>query len=199
LWNSDQTPDLRDLEEIAREIVGCGKRDFKAAVKVQKDEILAQRKKAAQAAQPPDQRPCVVGPCPDRLDSLVVAEIAQILAPKKAWFVRNNETVVVEQIPTGFEYSSDPNQKFKVKSHSFGFRALTGLEAKHRIEEFIIPGLLSGNAEGQSEFHALSFTVDFCNGLVLSPGLVGRLPLVTRILPTPIPFLVDGKLVYPKP
>ncbi len=199
LWNSEKGPDLHELEELAREIVGLGKRDFKAAVKVQKEEILAQQKKAALAGQVPDTRPCVVGPGFDRLETQIVAEIAKILAPKKAWFVRNNETVVIEQIPTGFEYSSDPNQKFKIKSHSFGFRPLSGLEAKHRIEQFIIPGVLSGNAEGQSEFQALSLTLEFCNGLVLSPGLVGRLPLITRILPVPIPFLVDGKLVYPKP
>jgi hypothetical protein len=112
--------------------------------------------------------------------------------------VRNNETVVIEQIPSGFEYSSDPNQKFKIKSHSFGFRALSGLEAKHRVEQFLVPGSMFENELGEREFQAHSFSSEFCNGLVLSPGLVQRLPLITRILPVPIPFLVDGKLLYPK-
>jgi hypothetical protein len=196
LWNSDKGPELRELEEVAREIIGCGIRDFQADVKIQKREILKEYKKANQVV---DKRPRVIGPGLDRLETLVVADIAKIVAPEKSWFVRNNETVVIEQIPTGFEYSSDPNQKFKIKSHSFGFRALTGLEAKHRIEEFLIPGIVSENEQGQSEFHAHSFTVDFCNGLVLSPGLLQRNPLITRILPVPIPFLVDGKLLYPNP
>ena len=116
------------------------------------------------------------GPGHGRLETEVVAEIAKIVAPQKSWFVRNNETVVIEQIPTGFEYSSDPNQKFKIKSNSFGFRALIGLEAKHRIEEFLVPGMIVENEQGEDEFQAHSFTTEFCNGLVLSPGLVQWLP-----------------------
>ena len=197
LWNSDKGPDLRELEELAREIVGCGIRDFEADVKTQKREILAEQKKAAQANQVPDTRPRVIVPGHGRLETEVVAEIAKIVAPQKSWFVRNNETVVIEQIPTGFEYSSDPNQKFKIKSNSFGFRALIGLEAKHRIEEFLVPGMIVENEQGENEFQAHSFTTEFCNGLVLSPGLVQWLPLITRILPVPIPFLVGDKLLYP--
>jgi hypothetical protein len=58
---------------------------------------------------------------------------------------------------------------------------------------------MSVNQDGDSEFQAHSFTTEFCNGLVLSPGLIQRLPLISRILPVPIPFLVNDKLLYPKP
>ncbi len=197
LWNSDQGPDLRELEDAARDIIGCGIRDFKADIKTYKREILAEQKRAVQANQVPDKRPHVIGPGLDRLETEVVAEAAKIVAPHKSWFVRDNQTVVIEQIPTGFEYSSDPNQKFKIKSHSFGFRALSGIEAKHRIEEFLVPGSMCENQDGSSEFQAHSFTTEFCNALVLSPGLIQRLPLISRILPVPIPFLVNGKLLYP--
>ena len=179
--------------------MSCGKRDFIHDVEAYRREILEEYQKQQRANQPIDHRPRVIVPGLGRLETEVVAEIAKIVSPHKSWFVRNNETVVVEPIPTGFEYSSGSNQKFKIKSNSFGFRGLTGLDAKHRIEEFLVPGRISENEQGERQFQAHSFTTEFCNGLVISPGLLRTLPLITRILPAPIPFLIDGKLLYPSP
>jgi hypothetical protein len=199
LWNKNSNrSDLHELEDAARKILGVGVRQFKADVGANVQAILAQQHQAQAANQPPDPRRQVIVPGLGRLESNVVKEITDVVAPKNIWFSRSNELVVIEQIPIGFEYSSNPNVRFKVKSHSFGFRALIALQAKHRIEEFVRPGSIIKDEFGQSEFCEQSFSTEFCRGLVVNQELLNRLPIITRILTVPIPFLVNGQLIFPQ-
>jgi hypothetical protein len=129
----------------------------------------------------------------DELDSVVYARIADIVAPHHMWFLRGDQPVIVSNVPSGFVYSDDVTQKYKVTAHVTGFKTLTGMEAKSDLEKVAEPGFLSE----QGEFVKSSFTAGFMACMLAAPQFKERLPRIIRILTTPLPIKVGDKLVTP--
>jgi hypothetical protein len=71
---------------------------------------------------------------------------------------------------------------------------LTAAHARSFIEQFVAPGILAG---GVKQFLPKSFSSDFCTSLVHSDQFKAELPQICRILTVPLPFLVNGRLIYP--
>jgi len=141
--------------------------------------------------------PRILHPC-GRLESEVHEEIAEVIAPAQLWFRRSNEIVTVARVPSGFDYSSDPNAKYKIAFHTTGLRELTAIHAKSSMEQYIEPGYLAEDEQRGKYFVPKSFSTDFCCGLLQSDVLKDRLPLIARILTTALPFRIGNQLVYPK-
>ena len=80
-----------------------------------------------------------------------------------------------------------------------GFKELSPQEAKSSLEEHAVPGILVTDERGNPEFIKKSFSSDFCVGLIHSPHLRRELPEIIRVLSVPLPFKVNGKLVFPRP
>ncbi len=131
----------------------------------------------------------------------MASEIGDVMAKTARWFVRNDTVVAIGQIATGFEFSSQEDQKFKISSTSAGFRPLSGTEAKYELEQFITPTVFARPSPNAPAIMVTkSYTTDFCNGLVQSPQLKAKLPVLTRILTCPLPLRINGTdLIYPKP
>jgi hypothetical protein len=133
-----------------------------------------------------------------RLESTVYSEIGGIMAPHHVWFVRGSSVNVIEQIPSGFVYSADPAERYKIAATLVGFRELSGLQAKSALEEYIEPGVLVKDASGNDAFSPKSFSTEFCAGMVESSQLKKKLPHIARILTVPLPFRVGQRLLYPR-
>ncbi len=89
----------------------------------------------------------------------------------------------IEQVPSGFIYPDDPNGRYQsVAATSVGFRELTGLQAKGSLEQFMEPGTLRNDGDGNAVFAPKSFSTDFCAGLIQSEQLKGKLPRIARLL-----------------
>jgi hypothetical protein len=189
--------ELARLFELALSITSLGKRALKAAIECEIKELKArayQQRSAARA------KPEVLAPNLERPESEVASEIGTIMAKTGSWFLRNDAVVVVGEVASGFEFAAEPNRKFKVVSTTTGFKPLSGIEAKFRLEDFITPTVMARPEPGAPLIRvAKSFTTDFCCGLMHSPQLKVKLPLVTKILTSPIPLRREGKeLIYPK-
>jgi hypothetical protein len=128
-----------------------------------------------------------------QLDSVVYAEIANIVAPHYVWFLRGDQVVHVTEVPAGFQYTGDAEQKYKITAYTTGYRSLTGLEAKSALEKYIEPGCL--NPEGG--FIKDSFSPGFTAGMLVAPQFREGLPRILRILTIPLPIRIGNKLVYP--
>jgi DNA polymerase I-like protein with 3'-5' exonuclease and polymerase domains len=133
-----------------------------------------------------------------RLESTVYSEVGAILGPHHAWYVRGSSINIIEQIPSGFVYSEDPSERYKIAAHSVGFRELSSLQAKGSLEEFMEPGVLVEDSSGTKVFVPKSFSTDFCAGMLVNDRLKEKLPHIARILTVPLPFRVGQKSVYPK-
>ena len=133
-----------------------------------------------------------------RVESEVYAEIGKIIAPHHVWFNRMGELSYIELVPSGFEYSSDRTQRYKVISNTPGLRKLTAIKAKSILERYMEPGVLAQDENGEKTFVSKSFTTDFCAGMVESDHIKGELDHIARILTVPIPFRVGNDIVYPK-
>jgi hypothetical protein len=129
----------------------------------------------------------------DELDSVVYARIADIVAPHHMWFLRGDQPVIVSNVPSGFVYSDDESQKYKISAYVTGFRPLTGIEAKSDLEKVAEPGFLSEHGE----FVKSSFNVGFMTCMLAAPQFKERLPRIIRILTIPLPIKVGDKLVTP--
>jgi hypothetical protein len=129
----------------------------------------------------------------DELDSVVYARIADIVAPHHIWFIRGEQPTVISDVPSGFEYSEDETQKYKVSAYVTGFRLLSGVEAKSDLERFAEPGFL--NAYG--EFVKSSFSAGFMTCMLAASQFKTRLPRIIRILTIPVPIRVGNRLDYP--
>jgi bifunctional DNA primase/polymerase-like protein len=119
--------------------------------------------------------PRILHPC-GRLESEVHQEIAEVIAPAQVWFRRSNEIVTVARVPSGFVYSSDPNAKYKIASHTTGLLELTAIHAKSSMEQYTEPGCLAEDEQRGKYFVPKSFSTDFCCGLLQSDVLKDRLP-----------------------
>ena len=106
-----------------------------------------------------------------RLESTVYAEVGNIIAPHYAWYTRSSTVNTIEQIPSGFVYSDDPNGRYQVAATLIGFRELTGIQAKGSLEKYMEPGVLTSDGNGATIFIPKSFTTDFCAGLIQSDQL----------------------------
>jgi hypothetical protein len=127
----------------------------------------------------------------NELDSVVYAQIAEIVAPHHVWFIRGEQPTVISDVPSGFEYSKD--EKYKITAHITGFRTLAGIEAKSGLEQFAEPGFL--NKDG--EFIKSSFTAEWMAGMIASSQFKTHLPRIVRILTVPLPILIEDALIYP--
>ena len=128
-----------------------------------------------------------------QLDSAVYEQIADIINPHHVWFIRGDEPTIITDVPSGFEYSSEGAQKYKVTAHVTGFRSLSGIGAKSDLERYMEPGHL--NKDG--EFIKASFNPGFTGGMLAAPQFKEKLPRIIRILTVPLPLRVGNKLVYP--
>ena len=144
------------------------------------------------------QRPRVLHPN-DRLESEVHTELGTIIGPKHTWFKRAGRIVTIDAVPSGFVYSSNPDTEYTIEAHTTGFVELTAQEAKSRLEEYAVPGILAKDELSNPEFIKRSFSSDFCTGLVHSVHLRRKLPDILRVLTVPIPIRVGDKLAYPSP
>jgi hypothetical protein len=134
-----------------------------------------------------------------RLESEVYMEVGRAIAPNYAWFVRAREVNVIEQVPSGFTYSDDPDTRFAVAAHTIGFSELTGIQAKGGLEKYVEPGILTFPFEdSEPEFVPKSFSTDFCSGMIQSDQLKDELPFIARLLTVPLPFQLGSGLVRPK-
>src|SRR6516162_8956624 len=129
----------------------------------------------------------------NELDTVVYARIADIVAPHHQWFLRGETPVIISNVPSGYEYASDSDQKYKVNAYVTGFKLLTGAIAKSDLEKFAEPGFL--NKEG--EFIRSSFGPDWMNCMLVASQFQDCLPRIIRILTIPLPFQAGNKLVYP--
>jgi hypothetical protein len=130
-----------------------------------------------------------------RLDSEVYAEIGAIVAPHNVWFLRGEEPCVISAVPSGFEYSADPDRKYKIVAYTTGFKSLTPGMAKSDLEHYIEPGVL----DKEGSFEPRSFGTGFVAGMLEAPQFKATLPRIVRILTVPLPIQVGDKLVYPEP
>jgi hypothetical protein len=126
------------------------------------------------------------------LESRVYKEIGRIIAPQHDWFCRGNEIVVIRKVPSGFVYSDNPDTRYSVDSFQVGLAGLPALQAKSSLEKYMEPGYLN-----EGHFIPQSFRTDFCAGLLQSEQLKELLLHIVRILPVPLPFRIENKLVYP--
>ena len=133
-----------------------------------------------------------------RLESTVYAEVGDIIAPHYAWYTRSSTVNTIEQIPSGFVYSDDPNGRYQVAATLVGFHELTGIQAKGSLEKYMEPGVLVPDGNGDTIFVPKSFTTDFCAGLIQSDQLKEKLPRIARLLTVPLPFRIGRRLIYPK-
>jgi hypothetical protein len=131
-----------------------------------------------------------------RLETAVYEEIGAIIGPKYDWFTRGEEITVVKKVAAGFVYSDNPATKYSVSSFQIGLSALSALQAKSSLEKYIEPGYLRGDPP---EFIPCSFATEFCAGLLQAEQLKTHLFDIVRVLPVPLPFRVDERLLYPKP
>jgi hypothetical protein len=129
----------------------------------------------------------------DELDSVVYVKIADIVAPHHVWFIRGEQPTIVSDVPSGFEYSEDETQKYKVSAYVTGFKPLTGVEAKSDLEKFAEPGFLNEHGE----FVKSSFSAGFMTCMLAASQFKAQLPRIIRILTIPVPIRVGNKLVYP--
>jgi hypothetical protein len=130
----------------------------------------------------------------NELDSVVYTQIADIIAPHHVWFIRGEQPTVISDVPSGFEYSKDETQKYKVTAYVTGFRTLTGIAAKSDLEQFAEPGFL--NKDG--EFIKSSFNAEWMTGMIAASQFKTRLPRIVRILTVPLPIRIEDELVYPQ-
>ena len=137
-----------------------------------------------------------------RLESEVYRDVGQAIGHRHAWFVRAGEVNVIEQVASGFKYSTDPDTQYTVSAHTLGFRVLNGIQAKGNLEKYVEPGILvksdNGDDDADPEFLPKSFSTDFCAGLIQADQLKEELPLIARILTVALPFRVGDKLIYPR-
>jgi DNA polymerase I-like protein with 3'-5' exonuclease and polymerase domains len=133
-----------------------------------------------------------------RLESEVYTEVGSIIAPHHAWFNRAGWITHIEMVPSGFEYSHDPAERYKIVSSSPGFRELGAIKAKGLLEKYMEPGVLREDDTDENIFVPKSFTTDFCAGMVQSDQLKAELDHITRILPVPLPFRIGDQLAYPQ-
>jgi DNA polymerase I-like protein with 3'-5' exonuclease and polymerase domains len=131
-----------------------------------------------------------------RLESEVYDEVGAIIGSKHDWFVRGEEVTVVRKVPAGFIYSPNPATQYSVTSFQVGLGALGPLQAKSSLEKHMEPGYVIRNT---GQFVPCSFPTEFCKGLLQAEQLKAHLFDIVRVLPVPLPFRVNDKLLYPKP
>jgi DNA polymerase I-like protein with 3'-5' exonuclease and polymerase domains len=131
-----------------------------------------------------------------RLESKVYQEIGAIMGLKHDWFVRGEEVTVLRKVPVGFVYSPNPATQYSVTSFQVGLAALSAFQAKSSLEKYMEPGYVNPDTK---QFVPCSFPTEFCKGLLQAQQLKDQLFHIVRVLPVPLPFRVDDKLLYPKP
>jgi DNA polymerase I-like protein with 3'-5' exonuclease and polymerase domains len=139
-------------------------------------------------------RPQILHP-DDELISEVYTKLGKIIGPKRGWFMRGDSMVTINEVPSGFVYSDNPDTAYTVEATTVGFREITAQEARSRIEIYVIPGYISGET---GTFIKKSFSPEFCISMVSSDHLRKRLPLIARVLTVPVPVRVGNELVFPK-
>jgi DNA polymerase-1 len=139
------------------------------------------------------QRPQILHPN-NELHSDVYAKLGGIIGPKREWFKRGDSLVTINEVPSGFVYSSNPETAYTVEAHTTGFREITSQGARSMLENYVIPGYIGW----EGTFIRKSFSVDFCSGMISADHLRGKLPHIVRVLTVPIPIRVGDKLVFPR-
>jgi hypothetical protein len=66
------------------------------------------------------------------------------------------------------------------------------------LEQYMEPGVLREDDNGEKVFVPKSFPTEFCAGMIQSSQLKEKLDHITRILPIPLPLRTGNELVYPK-
>ena len=105
--------------------------------------------------------------------------------------MRGDSIVTIRLVPSGFEYSSDADSKYKMVSHTAGLETLSALAARADLEQYIIPVTYSGRGK-EKKVVKKSFPIPFCYGLIKSVFLRQTLSHINRILTVPLPFRVLG-------
>jgi DNA polymerase family A/3'-5' exonuclease/Bifunctional DNA primase/polymerase, N-terminal len=141
-------------------------------------------------------RPRILHPS-NRLDTEVHTDIGKVIGAKHSWFVRAANTVLIQNVKTGYLYSDNPDTQYTAEAYAVGLPELSGIKARSHLEHYIIPGIIVNDSLGFPEFVRKSFSVGFCSSMVVSDHLQAELPYISRILTVPFPFRKKDKLLYP--
>ena len=133
-----------------------------------------------------DGRRRIVLPCVGRLISEFSSEVGAVLGPNETWFYKDNTVVRLLTQETQ-------------SSTRLSFEQVTPAYARTAIEEHLEPGILTQDREtDETLFTPHTASADHTTALLASHQLTNQLPIVQRVLATPIP-LEDSENIYKLP
>ncbi len=128
--------------------------------------------------------PKVYLPADGRNMSDFASQVGRIMGPKKTWFLKGDLVVEVREIQMTKEVRSN------------GFHPLIPAEVITAIEDHLLTGRDSKDAEDGVVFVRRSMSRETATALLASPQFKRELPRIDRILDVPVPYMQDRQLLF---